>query len=463
MTPEEIHEIQRYLERCDPEKPLVHLDDPLYEPLDQGEPVRGSGGRSCIEQLAQRIRLRESAGPTCQLFTGFQGSGKTTELRRLKAHLEADKLVPTHVVFVDAEKLLDLYTPIAVTDVLRILAFALDREATTEQAIRAGKDPDEVEIGYLRRFFDFLARLDPQIKEIGFDTYGPKLMFEIKDNPNFRQRVQSAIELRFQAFAEEAKAMMTDAINRLRTATHAQRVVVIVDSLEKLRPIHDDARDSIEAAAESVFVAHAEWLRLPFHVIYTFPFWLRFRAPTLGALYNSEPRILPMVKITERGGGPHAEGLARLQSLVGRRVSLSRVFGTALDQTLQPILEASGGYPRDLLRMVREVISDASSLPVTPADTQRIIAQLAQTYRFVIRSPDVELLTEIAGTNTLPQGDGARLSTFSSLFSRHLILAYLNGDEWYDIHPLVRRAPQVSEALAARDKAEAKEQPTKAS
>ncbi len=171
MTPEEIHELQRYIAQCDPEQPLAGDNDKLYEPLDQGEPTRGSGGRSCIDQLAQRIRLREPTGATCQLFTGFQGSGKTTELRRLKARLEADKLVPTHVVFVNFEEYLDVYTPISVTDVLRILAFALDRRRRREGDPRR-QGSGQVEIGYLRRFFEFVARLDPTIKNIGFDVYG---------------------------------------------------------------------------------------------------------------------------------------------------------------------------------------------------------------------------------------------------------------------------------------------------
>jgi hypothetical protein len=449
MTPDALHELQRYIAKCDPDQPLVGEADPLYEPLDQGEPVRGSGELSCIEELAQTIRLREPTGATCQLSTGVMGSGKTTELRRLKALLEADKITPTHVVFIDFQKLLDVYTPISITDILRILAFALDREATAEEAIRAGKDPDTLSVGYLRRFFDFVARLDPTIKTIGFDAYGAKLMLEIKDNPDFRQRVEEALKLRFQAFAEEATDMMIEAIVRLRAATHAQRVVIIADSLEKLTYIREEDRLKVEAAAETVFVTHAAWLRLPVHVIYTFPFWLRFNAPTLGALYHREPRILPMVKIADRDSVPHADGMAKLTRLVGRRVPLDRVFGKALDQTLHPILAASGGYPRDLIRMIRDLLSATASLPVTAASCKRIVDQLGQVYARVIRTPEIDLLVEIARSHTLPKGDGARLASFSRLFNRQLVLTYLNGEEWYDIHPLVRRAPEVRARLDA--------------
>jgi hypothetical protein len=275
------------------------------------------------------------------------------------------------------------------------------------------------------------------------------LMQEIKDNPSFRQRVEGALKLRFQAFAAAATDMMHGAIVRLRATTGAQRVVVVVDGLEKLTYVREEQREEVEAATETVFVTHASWLRLPVHVIYTFPFWLRFRASKLGALFHGEPAMLPMVKIADSSGAAHADGIHKLAALVGRRVSLARVFGSPREQerTLLPILQASGGYPRDLLRMVREVITDAASLPVTPADTQRVIRQLAQTYARVIRAPDVDLLVEIDRMHTLPGGDDKRLATFSRLFDRQLVLAYLNGEEWYAVHPLARLAPEVQRRL----------------
>jgi hypothetical protein len=124
--------------------------------------------------------------------------------------------------------------------------------------------------------------------------------------------------------------------------------VVIADGLEKLTYLREEDRVKVEAATETVFVTHAAWLRLPVHVIYTFPFWLRFSASTLGALYHREPRLLP-----------------------------------------------------------------------------------------------------IAGSHALPKGDGARLASFNRLFDRQLVLTYLTGEEWYDIHPLVRRAPEVRARLDA--------------
>ena len=46
-------------------------------------------------------------------------------------------------------------------------------------------------------------------------------------------------------------------------------------------------------------------------------------------------------------------------------------------------------------------------------------------------------------THALPQQDAEQVAAFGRLLERWLVLAYRNGDEWYDLHPLVRRAPIV--------------------
>ena len=64
---------------------------------------------------------------------------------------------------VDFEAYVDRFLPISISDVLRVLAYSFDREAT----IAENKDPD-AEPAYLRRFFDFLTRTEVDLKHIGF-------------------------------------------------------------------------------------------------------------------------------------------------------------------------------------------------------------------------------------------------------------------------------------------------------
>ncbi|MEZ4297255.1 MAG: hypothetical protein R3B70_19990 [Polyangiaceae bacterium] len=434
-----------FVARCTPDRPLGP-DDPLYVPLDDAAHVRG-GKKSCIEELEHTIVFSDARRPTCQLITGFLGTGKTTELRILKARLEANREVPTTAVLIDFEQLINPLAPIYVTDVLRVLAFALDREAT----IAEGKDPD-AHPGYVRRLFDFLAQTELSIKQIGFAQYGASLMLELKNNPVFKERAEAALALRFQAFAGEATDTMATAVARLRKATGSQQIVVVADGLEKIRPMREEDREKVEASVEMLYVQNASWLRIPCHVIYTFPLWLRFRSAPLGGLYDREPQVLPMVKTVEPDGSMFRPGIDKLSELIARRVDVHKVFGDS--EVLMPILEASGGYPRDLIRMVRELLYTASDFPVKAADVNQVIDQTAETYSQNIRSPDVDLLVEIARTHSLPDGDETKLAHFGRLLERFLVLAYRNGREWYDLHPLVRLAPAVERRLAATESVE---------
>jgi hypothetical protein len=430
-------ELRHLISACDPNRPLS-AGDPLYVAFDEGTPVRRTPGRSCIDVLQRLILLQDE---TCQLFTGFPGTGKTTELGRLKQRLEVSRDLPTCCVYIDFEQWLDRYTPASITDVLRVVAHVLDREAT----IAEGKDPD-VEPAYLKRFWEFIAQTDVELKEIGFHAYGSSLMLELKNNPSFHQKAEEALRVRFQQFASEARSAMHQAILRLRQAptTQAQRIVILADGLEKFTPLREEDRGVMEASVEGVFVQHARWLHLPCHVVYTFPLWLRFRAAELGGLYDGSPAVLPMVKIAEQDGMPYPVGVEKLVDLVKRRVrDLARVFGDDLDSTLLPILEASGGYPRDLLRMVRQLLIDARAFPVQALDAQRVIDELSHQYAFIVRGTNLPLLRQIATTHAMPQEDAEQVAAFGRLLERWLVLAYRNGDEWYDLHPLVRRAPMV--------------------
>src|SRR5207249_1131519 len=101
-----LDELRHFIGLCDPMRPL-DPGDPLYVPFDEGTPVRGGAGQSCIEALQRLIYLKEE---TRQLFTGFPGTGKTTELRRLEVSLKNARDLPTHAIYIDFEEYLDRYT-----------------------------------------------------------------------------------------------------------------------------------------------------------------------------------------------------------------------------------------------------------------------------------------------------------------------------------------------------------------
>lgn len=435
-------DLQHFVKQCDPQQPL-EPGDPRYVNLDEGEPVRGSDGWSCIDEIERTILFSEPTSALCQLFTGFPGSGKTTELRRLQKRLGENTQMHLHVLTVNFQNYRTDPTPLSIMEMLRVLAYELDREATRAE----GNDPDTTP-GYAERFYDFLTTTNVDLKGLSFAQLGPTLMFEAKGNPTFRHKVEEALASRFQVFARAAQEAMAEAVVRLRKAKNVQQIVVLVDALEKVTPLREADRAELEGSAVTLFVEHAARLRLPCHVVYTFPLWLRFRTAQLDGLYDRPVRVLPMVKVAEPDGQPYAPGYAKLTDLVGRRLDLGRIFGANLDKTLHPLIAASGGYTRDLLRMVREVLWGARKFPVDPAHIARIIERVAESYVVAVHDAEAEVLAEIARTHQLPR-DGTKLAIFGRLLEGYMVLAYRNGKEWYELHPLVRQAPIMKERLAA--------------
>ncbi len=74
MSTKNRERLKYFYNRCDPARP-IKAEDPekFYVDFD----AQGLRGDPCIDTLCKRIELYDH--PTCQLFTGFSGSGKSTE------------------------------------------------------------------------------------------------------------------------------------------------------------------------------------------------------------------------------------------------------------------------------------------------------------------------------------------------------------------------------------------------
>lgn len=445
-----LQDLQRFVKNCDPGVPLT-AGHPFYCALDEGVPVRGSVGQSCIDDLYNTIVL-DDGGTTRQLFTGFSGSGKTTELRRLERRLNESTDQPTRVVYVDAEReYVNTFAPIEPADLIRIVAYVLDREALLAE----GRDPD-TRHGYAQRILDLMRQTQPELTALSGDRVGARLMAELKTDGPLRRAFSEGASLRFQAFAQEAAEVAEDAVLRIKAALGVERVVLIVDGLEKMSAGREEDRPRVEASVENTFVEKVDYIPRACHLILTFPMWLRYRAPRMGSYYSAEPSVLPMVKIKDPGGAPYQPGLDKLATLVGLRIDVARVFGDTQQrsETLGALLLASGGYPRDLLRMLREVLRRAGGVfPVQKPVVDQVITRLSEEYRLGLRDAHFALFEEISRTHVFPRGDDGRVNLFGQLLDRWYLLAYRNGvpdvPEWYDLHPLVARTKVVREVLAA--------------
>lgn len=418
--------------RCDPFDVLAPGDD-RYVDLD----ARGVRGIDWVTRLATRIELSDK--PTYQLFTGLPGSGKSTELLRLARKLEDRDNSNLLAVVVAAEETLDITAAIDVPDVLFSILDATDRALLTAE----GKDPETaMEEGYFRRLWNWLQRTDIAFgkAEFGIDKVA-KFTAELKTRASLRQRVRANIGAHLNRFLgevrEELQLMQARAVALGRAG-----LVIIMDSLEKLRGT-GTTWDEVLESADRIFADGAPYLRLPVHVLYTIP-------PALVSRKRfAEVDFMPMIKLHRRpdeGGGRVEEGFDAAVELIERRipqVDLVDVFGASTIQRVEELIEWSGGYPRELVRLLHTSLL-AEHLPLTDSDFRRLVNEVGDQYRKLVPADAFPWLARVAVERYLTLETDGQRHTADLMLSNNVVLRYLNSQDWFDVHPSVRKIPGVA-------------------
>lgn len=424
---------KKYYNRCDPFEPLPPGDARNVD-LDELGPVRVRG-INWVQRLASRIELSDK--PVFELFTGLPGSGKSTELKRLSTRLASPDGAHLLPVLIDAEEVVDLANPV---DIPEIIAAILHR---TEECVlkEEGKDPAAaLEDGYLTRLWSWLKGTDVVLTRAEYQIpSGPKLVAEMKTRPTLRQRIRETVAAHLTTFLGQAKEEMTLLESRA-TAQGRSGLVVIFDSLEKLRGISSNW-DQVLESAERIFASGAPYLRLPVHVLYTIP-------PALVTRRFEQVQFMPMIKLQERDGAPFRPGLEAAREVIRRRVPdevLTELLGPRCEERVAELIHWSGGYPREIVRLLRNAFA-LSAMPLSDDDITRIVGEVRDAYRKIVPEEAFGWLARVAHDHYLTiQNDGHRKAA-DLMLQNNAVLRYLNGGDWFDLHPAVHQIPGVEEA-----------------
>jgi hypothetical protein len=428
------------------EQPL-EPDDPRYIHLYEDESLTSADP---IAALAKTIEWNPIESK--QLFSGFRGTGKSTELRRLRSILS--KSPATKVVLCNMEEYLNLTTPVDISDFLVSVAGAFSDELHRDPDL-LGQDPKHE--SYWTRFSSFLTRTQVEFPaiDIGGTSSGvsANVKMSLKADPTFRYKVQEHLRGHLGALVGDVKTFMEDCYKAMRKR-HGDdvRVVLLLDSIERIRGTSLNTAE-VAASVQSLFEGHADKLGFPYiHVIYTVPPWLKIKAPGVAGAYSNSQQI-PCVKIREKDGSICQAGLDTLERLISKRGDWQRLLGerAALDR----LSLASGGYLRDLFRLLQSLLRLSSNKPL-PADESRLdlVEHEIRNSYLPIPNDDALWLDRIAATHTAELDSAPLLHQLARYFDTHLILAYRNGEEWWSVHPLVaghvkRQADMVRERQSA--------------
>ncbi len=413
---------RKLLKSCQLDEPIPPGDSRHYD-FDSPVEFRGQPWR---QRVAEVIRL--ASKPTTQIVTGLPGSGKSTELKQLKKDLEERDY---RVELADAGAWIQDDEPITHHDILLALVLALYPEGQPEGFP-----------GWATEYAEQVHKLlGSEIEASGFEVGvgSAKVKANLTTDTTLFQQVAKRLGdvqgLRKRVFELLGKAAK-------QAENSGKPLVIILDGIEK-RATGDlagpEEREKYRNHWFGAFLTHARELRPPVHVVYTVPPFMVRRAPELGAQFGQELQFLPMVRIFQRKDAEDGRPTLQKQGVVAMRDALFKRVGTKYfsDPAVAAWLVVhSGGYIRDLLRLVIDCIYRVDGDVITRDVADQSIVQVRQTYLEGIEAADESLLKLVHQARTFPL-DESNKARMDSLLQGYLMLRYHNAIHWYDAHPLL--------------------------
>jgi len=437
-------DLPKFYSASNPSKPLSMGTAVERQYYIDFSPVRGN---KIIESLKRTIALISPNEPTCQLFTGHIGCGKSTELLRLQTELEQQGF---HVVYFESSQDLDM----ADVDITDILLSVAGQVSESLEAVKIRIKPS-----YFTNLFteivDFLQTPIELEAEAELSIGIGKITAKTKESPKLRRRLREYLEPRTAGILESInKELLGRATTELKRRGKAG-LVVIVDNLDRvdIRPLA-----SGRSQPEYLFIDRGEQLRkLNCHVVYTIPLSLTFSND--GEILRNRlgggltPKVLPMVPVRLRSGEEFDQGMNLLRKMVMVRAfpNLEMLHTTSLkDKELQLITEVfdtpetlnrlcriSGGHLRNLLGLLFDCLRQEEP-PLSRECLELVIRERRDYLTSSIDDQEWNLLFQVVQQQTV-KGD----AEYQTLLRSMWVFEYRDRDGcWYDLNPALKEAQQ---------------------
>ena len=441
-------------------------DDKYY--IDFSE-VRG--GR-IIEELRDNITFFNPDSPTCELFTGHIGCGKSTELLRLKAALEKAEF---HVVYFESSQDLEMGN-VDIGDIMLAIASRVTESIESLEKIslpqpRGFQRIINGALKVLQTEIDLSAEAAlPGVGKISASSAGEFSMKaglpgigEVKASNDegvslvlgigkITAKAKNSLELRkkLKDYLEPQTGSILEIINTELIEPSVEKLkqygkkglVVIVDNLDRVENI---IKAWGRPQPEYLFVDRGEQLRqLKCHLIYTMPLSLMFSNDynRLTSRMGVQPKVLPMVPVRLRNGNECVLGMKNMRQMVLARAFpdldpeqrlglISEVFDTP--ETLERLCQISGGHVRELLQLLRSLIMKERKLPLSRAFLERVIQEKSNQMQLGVDDQEWELLRKVQKTQEV-KGD----QEYQILIGTRLVYEYQDSQgSWFQVNPIL--------------------------
>jgi hypothetical protein len=368
------------------------------------------------------------------LFSGHVGCGKSTELIRMGHELHHPDRY--WVVQVDVVELIDLHDA-RYSDVWLAIVEAFVKRLSEDRI-----DLPDIVVDRFRNWFSERVLTNDAIREYAAEVkaeagieggipliakYLAKFTSSIKTGSTHRESLRTVVHDTYFEFEQSLSQLIRAATQVLQRQGKGKRILFAVDGTDRLKG--DDWR--------RLFVEEANQLtRIDAIVVYTAPLALMTNGQRLDLF---DALVLPMVKLRDFDTREQRQPAYSAM----REMLLKRCHYDLFDriETLDALIEFSGGHMRDALRMLSyaSVEADGAVLDRSAIDSAAI--RLARDYRDGLLTDDFALLSRIAHN---PSNLGRDVN-ITRLIEFGALLEYNTGS-WRQPHPVVTLLPGYRQA-----------------
>jgi hypothetical protein len=409
-------------------------------------------GGHIIAKLRQKISLLTPNRPTCTLFTGHIGCGKSTELLRLKADLEGDGF---HVVYFVSSKNLEL-ADVDVGDLLLAIAQSISQSLDSLQV----KEPTKLKTILLAAAKLLNTEIElglplHGVGEIAINQEGLSLVATGIGKITARAKNDGRLRDKLNQFLAPQKIQLLGAINGelIKPAIEALKaqgkkgLVVIIDNLDR---ISNTPKYGNRSQQEYLFIDQGEFLNsLDCHIVYTMPLSLKFYEGyyVLAKLFDP-PDVLPIVAVQYADGQDCEDGLQLLEQMVLARAYPDLSESDRVQQSaeifdhpdsLRRLCQISGGHVGNLLRLLNSWIQEEMALPLSRESLEAVIRSFRNEMVMQVSDSEWALLKQVMEHKHVT-GD----QQYWGLIRSRLVFEYrANGQSWFDVNPTLKEAPEL--------------------
>jgi len=352
-------------------------------------------------------------------FSGHRGCGKSTELLHLVNDADIQKKYwPINFTIRNYADIIDLD--------FRDVLLAIGGRLFIEYKQSGGELPDQL----LKELDSWKGKIEQEIGTIQNGRLSSEIGAGIDAffaNAGVRMKLEPATRVEIRQTFEKDVTGLIAVINAISSAIYAKEKrfpLVLIDDLDK--PELDKAR--------AIFHDRREIMTQPnCAIVYTVSSAL-FYSKEFDAI-RDQAVFLPNINIHTKAGEEIISdaGYGTLRKFIDLRMSRSLIDGEALDQAIK----YSGGVFREMARIMRTSIGRArrrNAPLIEMEDVEWTATEIRNEYRRILNRDDIKLLKTIYQTKKLEYVD--RLRPLLQLLA---ILEYRNGDNWCDIHPVLRK------------------------